>query len=263
MKTNLLSILVGLVLLPGASQAAVVVSESFNANSGGVPAGWADIGFDNRPGTSIIESGSTVTITDLVDQGPKLMQGPTFASLSYFSLTLEIASATPVSGSQPSALMVFGNPFGGNALVVEFDTAIKTFRAFVVNNGAPVGGDYPMTVGPHTPSYSNGTITINVVADADSFSISSPTNSYSSGDMLFSASGAPGVDSIDDFGAANMTLFLGVSTDGNVLSGTPGSVAFDSVQISTIVPVPEPTSLGLLVLGGLTLSCKRRRSFRN
>ena len=51
----------------------------FNANSGGVPAGWTDIGFDSYPQSTVIESGTVVAISDFRPNmgdggGPQIIQ---------------------------------------------------------------------------------------------------------------------------------------------------------------------------------------------
>lgn len=207
------------------------IDDHFTGNSGGVPAGWTDIGFDGNPASTIVESGTVATITDHrggEGGGPQLMMSESFGAILDFSLKVDIASITHTGLSEPEVIAAVGNLNGGYALVTQFDTATNRFR---VNVFGPTGGE--IILPGSLPSYAGGPLSFTVVADGDSVRVTSPTDSYDSGEILFTAFADPGFDSVSDFGSP-VALVLGTECGGG--DGT-SSIAYDRVVL-TVTSAP-------------------------
>ena len=205
-----------------------LLSDHFTGNSGGVPAGWTRLGFSDPAGT-IVENGTIVTITDgRAGGGPTLMtSAATTGALDAFSFTVDIANMTSISPAQPEAMMVIGSLGSGYALITKFNA---TTGAVTAQLFGPTSGQLALGT---VSGYAGGAISFTISGDADSFRVTGTVGSYDSGDRLYSAVGAAGFDSIDDFGS---TLGLALGTEsadgGNTPNGAPSSVAYDRVVLT-------------------------------
>ncbi|WP_395753590.1 autotransporter-associated beta strand repeat-containing protein [Prosthecobacter sp.] len=244
------------VTTPGGSNAANTLysystplyTNHFTGNSGGLPAGWTDMGLDTAGTSTIVESGTVVTITDTRSNGgPKLMKTASLGPLAAFTAYVDISSMTsPTIGGVPQALVAVGQFGSAYVFIVNFDAVTKTFKASAIGG---TSGSLTLAGGPHLPSYAGGALSYVVQADTDSFRVTSTTDSYDSGEILFSAIGASGFDSIDDLGTAP-TLLLGAESGGSVTDAL-ASVAFDrvvldgtaAVTVTAILP-PNGTTAG-------------------
>ncbi len=221
-----------------------LLSDHFTGNSGGVPAGWTRLGFSDPAGT-IVESGTTATITDgRAGGGPTLMTSTTTTgALDNFSFTVDIASMTSTSPAQPEAMMAIGSLGSGYALITKFNavTGAVTAQLFGPTNGQLALGT--------VSGYAGGAISFTISGDADSFRVTSTVGGYDSGDRLYSAVGAANFDSIDDFG---LTLGLALGTEsadgGNTPNGTPSSVAYDRVVLTGKEHIDVPNTPPVLHL---------------
>lgn len=242
--------------------AATLVSDHFTGNSGGIPAGWTAVG-ETRPGTTIVESGTIVTLTDARGgAGPKFLMSSPFGGLDNFQLTMDIASMNPLTAGEPEAVSVLGGE-SGYVMLTSFSYATKSFRVTVI--GATFGS-LLLSASPHIPSYAGGALSYTISGDADSFRIASATDSYDSGDILYSAIGASGFDSLSDFGNG-MSFLFGTESGGLTPDGTLAAVAFDRVQLTGTLTelhtseVPEASTCvaGMAVVGAMGYSCCRNR----
>ena len=229
-----------LAAIPSAS--ASTITDDFTGSSGGVPAGWSDFGPDQSG--PIVEGGGFVTISDGRGNNPHLMLSQTsVGSVTAFTFTVEVASTTsfpdtnPMTGlsSEPQVIAAVG-AFDGFAVVVQFNAVSKTFTAFI--NG-PTQGRY--TFPGVVPGYSGGAFRFVVKATSDRFRITAPAYGYDSGDLLFSAAGVAGFNTLSDLGA-NAQLLIGTESAGNVANGTLSSIAFDRVTLDYTPVVAPPVS---------------------
>jgi hypothetical protein len=239
MKPRIISIALtlglALCLFGGISFAATVFSTGFDGNSGGVPAGWTDIGFDTAPQSTVIESGGVVAVTDFRPAtgnsgGPQLIQSD-FAftasseSTATVMLDVDIASiTTDPAGGDTDAIVALGS-FSSSALVVVFHTETNTFGLAVAQGGSLIG-DFSLPAGPHLPDYAGDSLSISLALDADSVRLTS--GGFDSGHLLYTASGAPGLDSLDDLGAG-VSVVLGVSVESS--GDRTSTVNFNSVLL--------------------------------
>lgn len=96
------SLLAALTILHSPAAAAVLLSDHFTGNSGSVPSGWSDFGFDTNGASTIVESGTVVTVTDTRGNGgPQFMQSSVLIAPEALSLTIGIDSMTSFAGSDP------------------------------------------------------------------------------------------------------------------------------------------------------------------
>ncbi|MGV3658775.1 MAG: hypothetical protein ACO1TE_01285 [Prosthecobacter sp.] len=233
--------------------AEVVLLDHFTGSSGSVPAGWTDIGFDANPASTIVESGTLVTINDTRGNGgPQFMQSSAFAATEPLSLTVDLAS---MSGSGPVSMAMLGG-LSGKGLMVRFDGTSKNFTLALTNNGGSIG-TFALPGGTHLPSYSSGTMSYTLVADEDSVRLTSVLDGFDSGDLAFASVVSAGVDSLDDLGSS-LGLLLGTEAS----TGNPGdlaTVAYDRVELTGTTAVPEPSRALLALMGLVSVAVRRRR----
>lgn len=254
----------GMVLLSGVSvRATALLSNHFTGNSGGVPAGWSDVG-DTSLASTVVESGTTVAITDTRGAGgPQFLVSPFFGGIDDFQLNLDISLVTGAIQGQPEIMAGLGGQ-SGYTFITKFNTVTKTFGAVVLG---PTMGSITLPGGPHLPSFSGRAFSYSISGDTDSFRITSPLDTYDSGDILFSAIGAAGFDSVHDLGSM-VAMIMGTESGGSVPEGTLATVAFDQVGLtgtlteSQTAEAPEASTYaaGLAVLGMLGSRWWRNRS---
>ncbi|MGB0712058.1 MAG: hypothetical protein ACPGUC_00725 [Gammaproteobacteria bacterium] len=242
-KVALLLSLVGLAPTVGA---AVLTSDDFTGNSGGMPAGWSFFAPFNAG--SVSESGSDVTITD-----PSAIEGPTLITPGNFD---------PQGGVTTMAADITSLSFDSSLVMGIADASITNILVFQLNddggarlfysNGGP-GAGTEENLGT-VAGYSGGAIDVTFTFDDDSFSVVANGGGFSTGDLAYS-----GLSSAFDFSAFgnDVNLALGMS-NGTALVD---SVLFESDNAGAgsgggaavpIVPV------GLLMLTGVPMFFRRR-----
>ncbi|MDB6074869.1 MAG: hypothetical protein JWO89_2509 [Verrucomicrobiaceae bacterium] len=225
------------------------VSDAFSGNSGGVPSGWADVGQDTNPASTVVENGGAVTITDTRGNGgPQFIQSTTpIGALTAFNVDVNIASMTSFSGSRPEAIIALGtlppnldSPHVPNYLfIVLFDAVTKNFKVLIA--GPTVGS---IELPGMLPSYTGGALSFSIAGTSTGFRITSPTNSYDSGTIPYTAVIPTGFSPAAL--GANPALILGAESDGQVLDGTRASVAFDQVvlNVTPVITAPPVANAG-------------------
>jgi hypothetical protein len=216
-------------------------STDFTGNSGAEPAGWTNLHFESSPLSSVVESGTLVTITDPSNNGPTLIKSPALGAVSAITATFDIASMiTDTAGNSGNSnnsvqtVTVLGD-VSANPLIVQFNASTKTFSAFVAV-GLATNYSFTLPAGPHLPSYSGGPLTYTVAAGASSFRITSPVDNYDSGPISYASSGAPGFTSLD---------FLGASPS-VIIGADSGTVAYDRVTVGdTLINGPVVLNVGV------------------
>ena len=205
-------------------------ADHFTGNSGGVPAGWTDIGQDTNAASTVVENGTVVTITDTRGNGgPQFIQSNnSIGSINAFALTVDIASMTASNGSQPQAMAGLGKiPAGSTAIdslfLVRFDSVTKGLQAMILG---PTQG--AMALPGTLSTYAGGAISFTVRATNDSFRVVSAALGYDSGSIPFS-SVVPGFTLAALGGTPG--LIIGTESAGAVTSGTPSSIAYDRVEL--------------------------------
>lgn len=207
-----------------------IYGDHFSGNSGGVPAGWSDVGPDSSPASTVIEGGTVVTITDTrANGGPQFIQSNYIVgSINSFALTIDIASMTATDGSQPQAMAGLGRFPGASAgndplFLVRFDSVTKGLQAMILG---PTQGAIPLP--GILAGYAGGPISLSVRATNDSFRVLCNAYGYDSGLIPFGAM-VPGF-TLASLGSSP-ALLIGTESAGNVTVGTPSSVAYDRVEL--------------------------------
>jgi hypothetical protein len=216
------------------------ISDDFTtAGINGLPAGWIDGGGDTDPASTMVQSGSIVTVTDTRSNGgPQFMQSTaSIGAITAATARVSIASMTATSGSVPEAITIFGpvpgsfeTPPNAYSFVVLFDSATNSFKAVVF------GPDSGSTSIAMPGTYNRGALSYTIALSHTSFHISS--GSFTSAEITYASMGT-------DFTLASLgsTVPFGLGTEsaGNVSSGV-SSIAYDRVDLDTTTAAPANTA---------------------
>ncbi|MEM9364647.1 MAG: PEP-CTERM sorting domain-containing protein [Planctomycetota bacterium] len=213
------------------SAATVLFQDQFNDETGvDPPAGWVNVP-STAASPTFIESGGVATMSrnqnattaGYFANGSAGFDAQTGAALS-FELVLNGISADGVS----PAAQIIGDGAAGDDF---FSMAV--FGDGRVQMSAIAGGVGQNALLTTLPSYAGGQISITATLFADTFTIETDVDNFSSGELAYSIS-SPGFSRTTLGSTAGVRLLTG---------GTAGSAEFDSV---TVTAVPEPSSIVLL-----------------
>ncbi|MGB0722414.1 MAG: hypothetical protein ACPGU7_08450 [Gammaproteobacteria bacterium] len=240
-------VLLGLLSIAPTAGAAVLTSDDFTGNSGGMPTGWSFFAPFNAG--SVSESGSDVSITD-----PSAIEGPTLITPGNFDpqggVTTMAADITSLSFDS-SLVMGIADASITNILVFQLNDDGGA-RLFYSNSGAGAGTEENLGT---VAGYSGGAIDVTFTFDDDSFSVVANGGGFSTGDLAYT--GLSGAFDFSAFGN-DVNLALGMSN---------GTALVDSVLFESDaggagggagIPV-SPVWL-LLALGAALIRVRQARS---
>jgi hypothetical protein len=212
----------------------------FKGESGNVPTGWNDIGFDTSPESTVVENDKVVAITDIRKPmtdggGPRLIQSDfSFVAPSNpaarVTLKADIASTTtntPDGGAQ--VVVALGN-VNGYAVVALFNNKTNQFHINLAQLGNPIATLLPATI--FDPGHKGDKFEIKLVFEANGLRLTS--GAFDSGDVPYTDANVPGFDSLDDLGG-NVGIILGAGAEGASSVDIISTVNFDSVLLDVKV----------------------------